>query len=158
MLLLRSNPCLLSSCPFVHRLSPWLVLQWRIIIKCVRGSWGQWEGLRNWELSPHQLQRDGKEKHYAHWTFATNFFATLPKTKCKDFIILLQKFIYHTTCLLMVWGDKCHVQGRCRIWIWDLDDCAVIWGWMGFICINVSLFLLPSSLRKWEVDRLWPRA
>lgn len=88
VLLPRSNPFLLSSCTFVRRLSPWLVLQWRII-KCVRGSWGQRERLMNWELSPHQLQRDGEEKHSAHWTFATNFSASFPKTKCKDFIILL---------------------------------------------------------------------
>lgn len=37
----------------------------------------------------HQLQRDGEDERSAHWTFATNFTATFPKTKCKDFIILL---------------------------------------------------------------------
>ena len=42
VLLAWSNPFLLSRCPFVSRLSPWLVFQWRII-NCVWRKTGSCE-------------------------------------------------------------------------------------------------------------------
>lgn len=89
VLLAWSNPFLLSSCPSVCRLSPWLIFQSRRIRgMCMKENWGLWEVLRKWEvclflISPRAI---GRRNSLLTGPLQQT---SLTKTKCKDFIIFL---------------------------------------------------------------------